>query len=128
MITLENTLLKKYSEVVVENHKYIDNLIRCSLSTVKNGMQAFLNGYFTNDILKDLMNYLQKECPEIEVIDSFIAFSPNFKSHDIAVRIFLKKEIYTEWENAECIAVNAEFNKINDYVCSKIPIFLSKKI
>lgn len=125
---MENTLLKKYSEVVVENHKYIDNLIRCSLSTVKNGMQAFLNGYFTNDILKDLMNYLQKECPEIEVIDSFIAFSPNFKSHDIAVRIFLKKEIYTEWENAECIAVNAEFNKINDYVCSKIPIFLSKKI
>ncbi|WP_228490986.1 hypothetical protein [Bacillus paranthracis] len=128
MITLENTLLKKYSEVVVENHKYIDNLIRCSLSNVKNGMQAFLNGYFTNDVLKDLMNYLQKECPEIEVIDSFIAFSPTFKSHDIAIRIFLKKEIYTEWENAECIAVNAEFNKINDYVCSKIPIFLSKKI
>ncbi|MHA2895832.1 hypothetical protein [Bacillus cereus] len=128
MITLKNTLLKKYSEVVVENHKYIDNLIRCSLSNVKNGMQAFLNGYFTNDVLKDLMNYLQKECPEIEVIDSFIAFSPNFKSHDIAVRIFLKKEIYTEWENAECITVNAEFNKINDYVCSKIPIFLSEKI
>ncbi|KAA8473250.1 hypothetical protein FYW06_27780 [Bacillus paranthracis] len=125
---MENTLLKKYSEVVVENHKYIDNLIRCSLSNVKNGMQAFLNGYFTNDVLKDLMNYLQKECPEIEVIDSFIAFSPTFKSHDIAIRIFLKKEIYTEWENAECIAVNAEFNKINDYVCSKIPIFLSKKI
>ncbi|WP_249370426.1 hypothetical protein [Bacillus sp. 2SH] len=128
MITLENTLLKKYSEVVVENHKYIDNLIRCSLSNVKNGMQAFLNGFFTNDVLKDLMNYLQKKCPEIEVIDSFIAFSPNFKSHDIAVRIFLKKEIYTEWENAEYIAVNAEFNKINDYVCSKISIFLSKKI
>lgn len=125
---MENTLLKKYSEVVVENHKYIDNLIRCSLSNVKNGMQAFLNGYFTNDVLKDLMNYLQKECPEIEVIDSFIAFSPTYKSHDIAIRIFLKKEIYTEWENAECIAVNAEFNKINDYVCSKIPIFLSKKI
>ncbi len=125
---MENTLLKKYSEVVVENHKYIDNLIRCSLSNVKNGMQAFLNGFFTNDVLKDLMNYLQKKCPEIEVIDSFIAFSPNFKSHDIAVRIFLKKEIYTEWENAEYIAVNAEFNKINDYVCSKISIFLSKKI
>lgn len=125
---MENTLLKKYSEVVVENHKYIDNLIRCSLSNVKNGMQAFLNGYFTNDVLKDLMNYLQKECPEIEVIDSFIAFSPTFKSHDIAIRIFLKKEIYTEWENAECIAVNAEFNKINEYVCSKIPIFLSEKI
>lgn len=125
---MENTLFKKYSEVVVENHKYIDNLIRCSLSNVKNGMQAFLNGYFTNDVLKDLMNYLQKECPEIEVIDSFIAFSPTFKSHDIAIRIFLKKEIYTEWENAECIAVNAEFNKINDYVCSKIPIFLLEKI
>ncbi|PEK84781.1 hypothetical protein CN594_16030 [Bacillus toyonensis] len=125
---MANTLLKKYSEVLVENHKYIDNLIRCSLSNVENGMQAFLNGYFTNDVLKDLMNYLQKECPEIEVIDSFIAFSPNFKSHDIAVRIFLKKEIYTEWENAECIAVNAEFSKVNNYVCSKIPIFLSKKI
>ncbi|MGR9635294.1 hypothetical protein ACU82A_30390 [Bacillus cereus] len=53
--------------------------------------KLFLNGYFTNDVLKDLMNYLQKECPEIEVIDSFIAFSPTFKSHDIAIRIFLKK-------------------------------------
>ncbi|EOP32291.1 hypothetical protein [Bacillus cereus] len=125
---MKNILLKLYSEVIVDNQKYIDHLVRCPLSNIANGMQAFLDGYFSNDALEELRNYLEREIPGIKTMDSFIAFSPTFKSHDIALRILLVKEGYTKRENKRYIAVNKEFEKINEQICNKIMLYLTEKL